>query len=185
MGCGEIIFQQGSDLANVWTTSNYSNMGYARWVHDSFRHVLVDASDKYLETNDRNSDKTRSKLINRICKEITIIANTNNESLPDELHKVYMFHPQFRLSEAYLKDIVGAYGSGLETPQPDMRRMLRQRNRKWTLVATRRPAGLGRPNLHANTSLLTAFPKSRRLYPKGATRILGSMAPPSLRFSQS
>lgn len=178
MDRGEIIFQQGSDLVDFRTTFANSIMVYARWVHDSFRHVLVDACDEYLETNDRNSDKTRSKLISRISKEITSIAKTNNESLPDELEKVHKLCSHFRMSETYSGHIVRVCASGWETPRTDTRRKRGLRNQRWTLVATLHRAGAGRPSPYASTSLQTAFPKSRKIYPRAMKRTLASMVQP-------
>ena len=41
-----------------------------------------------METNDRGTDKSRSKLITRVAKEITNIAQERSETLPDDLEKV-------------------------------------------------------------------------------------------------
>jgi hypothetical protein len=61
---------------------------YARWVLPSFKDSLLSSCDEYLASNDRGSDKTRSKLITRVSKDITDIAQNNNERLPDDLEKV-------------------------------------------------------------------------------------------------
>jgi hypothetical protein len=63
---------------------------YARWVLPSFREILVGACDEYLESNDRGTDKKRSKLITRIAKDLTDIAQEKGEQLPDDLEKVTM-----------------------------------------------------------------------------------------------
>jgi len=61
---------------------------YARWVHESFRKTLLDACDEYLDTNDRGNEKTRSKLITRVSKDISDIAQVEKEPIPNDLEKV-------------------------------------------------------------------------------------------------
>jgi hypothetical protein len=65
---------------------------YNRWVHSSFKQTLLDSCDEYLDTSDRGSDKTRSRLITRVAQEITTIANAQAEAvqLPDDLEKVIL-----------------------------------------------------------------------------------------------
>ena len=50
----------------------------------------MDACDEYLQSTDRGNDKTRSKLITRVAKDITDIAKEKNEALPDNLEKVIL-----------------------------------------------------------------------------------------------
>ena len=61
---------------------------YARWVLDSFRQIFLDACDEYLDTNDRGSEKKRSKLITRVSKDISDIVGAKKERIPDDLEKV-------------------------------------------------------------------------------------------------
>ena len=60
------------------------------WVHPSFRQTLLDNCDKYIDSSDRGSDKTRSKLITRVSKELTDIAQAATKAipLPSDLEKV-------------------------------------------------------------------------------------------------
>ena len=60
----------------------------APWVRPSFRTILINYCDEYLECNDRSAEKPRSKLITKVSQEITDIAKANNEPLPDEVEKV-------------------------------------------------------------------------------------------------
>ncbi|KIM78570.1 hypothetical protein PILCRDRAFT_11036 [Piloderma croceum F 1598] len=61
---------------------------YARWVHPSFRHILVNNCDEYLDSSDCGNDKSRSKLITRVATEISdIIAQENIERPPDDIPK--------------------------------------------------------------------------------------------------
>jgi hypothetical protein len=61
---------------------------YSRWVKESFKQMLLDNCDDYLETTDRGTDKTRSKLITRVAQDIAAIALAKEEELPDDLEKV-------------------------------------------------------------------------------------------------
>lgn len=65
---------------------------YARWVLESFKHVLVDGCDKYFDTNDCYSDKSRSRLITQVSNDITAIAQAKQERVPDDLEKVRSFY---------------------------------------------------------------------------------------------
>ena len=67
---------------------------YARWVLPSFRTILVNHCDDYLNSSDRGTDKGRSKLITEVAKDITDIALENGENIPDDLEKVIFQHIQ-------------------------------------------------------------------------------------------
>ena len=67
---------------------------YARWVLPSFRTILVNRCDDYLNSSDRGTDKGRSKLITEVAKDITDIAQENGENIPDDLEKVIFQHIQ-------------------------------------------------------------------------------------------
>jgi len=64
---------------------------YARWVLESFKHILVDSCDEYFDTNDRGNDKSRSKLITRVANDIAAIAQDKKEHVPDDLEKVNVY----------------------------------------------------------------------------------------------
>jgi hypothetical protein len=61
---------------------------YARWVVPSFKDILVDSCDEYLDSSDRGNDKTRSALIARVTKDIADIADKERASVPNDLEKV-------------------------------------------------------------------------------------------------
>jgi hypothetical protein len=61
---------------------------YACWVHASFKQTLIDACNEFMETNDHGNDKAHLKLITQVAKDITDIAQNNNEALPDDMKKV-------------------------------------------------------------------------------------------------
>jgi hypothetical protein len=61
---------------------------YARWLHTSFKQTLLDSCDEFLESSDRGNDKTRTKLITRVSKDITDIATGNGAPIPDDVEKV-------------------------------------------------------------------------------------------------
>ena len=62
---------------------------YTRWVHDSFKHILVDSCDRYLQTNDRGIDKGRSKFIAQVAADIAESIHEGNITLPNDLEKVW------------------------------------------------------------------------------------------------
>ena len=69
---------------------------YARWMHDSFKEILVNSCDEYMQSSDRGTDKTRSNLIARVSTDITNIAKEKKAAVPDDLEKVilhFISHP--------------------------------------------------------------------------------------------
>ena len=71
----------------IFTFLQHTTMG---WVHPSFRQTLLDNCDEYIDSSDRGSDKTRSKLITKVSKDIADIVEAANEEipLPSDLEKV-------------------------------------------------------------------------------------------------
>ena len=64
---------------------------HVRWVHDSFRPLLRDYCDEYLESSDRGSEKLQTKLIEKVCTELRALASDNNIPVTVELDKVFKF----------------------------------------------------------------------------------------------
>ena len=62
---------------------------YTRWVHDSFRYILVDSCDGYLQTNDHGIDKGHSKFIAQVAVDIADSAHKGDMTLPNDLEKVW------------------------------------------------------------------------------------------------
>jgi len=48
----------------------------------------MDHCDEYLDTSDRGSDKSRSKLITRVANNITAVGKDKKEAVPDDIEKV-------------------------------------------------------------------------------------------------
>src|ERR1700683_2302557 len=67
---------------------------YTRLVFASFRTLLVNRCDDYLNSDDCGTDKGRSKLITEVAKDITDIAQENGENIPDDLEKGIFQHIQ-------------------------------------------------------------------------------------------
>ena len=65
---------------------------YARWVLPSFKTILVNRCDDYLNSSDCRTDKGCSKLITEVAKDITDIAQQREENIPDDLEKVISLH---------------------------------------------------------------------------------------------
>ena len=85
-----------SDLRTSLISTCLQPITMAPWVHLSFRTILINYCDEYLECNDRSTEKPRSKLITKVSQEITDIAKANNEPLPDKVEKV--IYPYILLS---------------------------------------------------------------------------------------
>src|SRR5882672_1411513 len=121
------------------TTSQFSptylihiNMApYARWVLPSFKQILVDACDTYLDTNNRSNEKTWSKLITRVSKDISDIAQANNKAIPDDLEKVAKPYIIVLLNSNRFPS-VSAYGLGIM--HLEMHRRRGQRRPSWIHV---------------------------------------------------
>jgi hypothetical protein len=61
---------------------------YARWVLPCFKQVLMDHCDEYLDTSDRGSDKSQSKLITQVANNITAVGKDKKEAVLDDIEKV-------------------------------------------------------------------------------------------------
>ena len=65
---------------------------YARWALPSFKTILVNRCDDYLNSSDHGTDKAHSTLITEVAKDITDIAQQREENIPDDLEKVISLH---------------------------------------------------------------------------------------------
>ena len=65
---------------------------YTHWALPSFRKIPVNHCDEYLNSTDYGTDKTCSKLITQVAKDITDIARQREEKIPDGLEKVISLH---------------------------------------------------------------------------------------------
>ena len=62
---------------------------YNRWVHTSFKEILLSYCNEFLESSDRVPDKTRLQLVTKVSNEIADIAKElMDASLPEDLEKV-------------------------------------------------------------------------------------------------
>jgi hypothetical protein len=57
-----------------------------KWVHDSFKSILLDNCQEYLDSNDMGKHKTRTLLINEVADKIREAAQ--GLDLPNNLNKV-------------------------------------------------------------------------------------------------
>ena len=73
----------GLETLLILACLQHTTMG---WVHPSFRQILLDHCNEYINSSDRGSDKTWSKLITRVSKDITDIAEVI--PLPSDIEKV-------------------------------------------------------------------------------------------------
>jgi hypothetical protein len=157
---------------------------YSRWVHPSFRQTLMDACDEFLQSTDCSNDKTWSKLITRVAKDITDIAKEKNESLPDDLEKVILMYLFF--SSLIMIHISSVYAYGLATTHLAIPKRRAQQKRSRIHVGTQHHPGHGRLSLYVATSFPTAFQTSKRGFPTVEKKISESIVlrwQPSLKNS--
>jgi hypothetical protein len=62
-------------------------MGRA-WVLPSFKHILIDSCQEYLNSTNKGKEKTRSALITRVSGEIRHAVEGTTDKLPEDLEKV-------------------------------------------------------------------------------------------------
>jgi hypothetical protein len=62
-------------------------MGKA-WVLSSFKHLLIDSCQEYINSTDKSKEKSRTALITRVAVEIRHAVEGTTEGLPDDLEKV-------------------------------------------------------------------------------------------------
>jgi hypothetical protein len=58
------------------------------WVLPSFKNILIDASQEFLNSTDKGKDKARTALVMRIAGEVREAVATSGDPLPEELEKV-------------------------------------------------------------------------------------------------
>ena len=62
---------------------------YNRWVHMSFKEILLSYCDKFIESSDHVPDRTRLQLVTKVSNEIADIAKElTDASLLEDLEKV-------------------------------------------------------------------------------------------------
>ena len=76
-------------LLNGTLVQSPTMLPYTHWVHDSFKHILVDSCDGYLQTNDCGIDKGCSKFIAQVAADIADSACKGDVTLPNNLEKVW------------------------------------------------------------------------------------------------
>src|SRR5882672_7951258 len=106
---------------------------YTRWVLPSFKQTLVDACDTYLDTNDCSNEKSRSKLIARVSKDISDIVQANKEVIPDDLEKVTKPYIVVLLNYNQFPSV---FAYGMETMHLDMRKRRGQQRPSWIHMVT-------------------------------------------------
>ena len=59
------------------------------WVQPSFKNILIDACQEYLNTTDKGKEKLRSALITRVAEEIRLVVAGTADTLPEDTEKVH------------------------------------------------------------------------------------------------
>ena len=89
MNHGFTILSVGvQNLVDFHLPSTITMPPYTHWVHPSFHNVLTKHCNEYLKTSDCGNDKTHTKLVTWVSKDIIEIAKREKEILPDDLEKV-------------------------------------------------------------------------------------------------
>jgi hypothetical protein len=76
------------NLVDFHLPSTITMSPYAHWVVPSFKDILINSCDKYLDSSNSGNDKTRSTLIAGVTKDITDIADKEWVLVPNNLEKV-------------------------------------------------------------------------------------------------
>jgi hypothetical protein len=63
------------------------------WVLPAFKHILIEASQEFMDATDKAKGKPRTALVNRVADEIRHAVNGTDATLPDELEKVEFILP--------------------------------------------------------------------------------------------
>ena len=66
-----------------------STMGKT-WVLPSFKNILIDSCQEYVNTTDKGKEKTRSTLIARVAGEVREVVEGTSDTVPDDLEKVQL-----------------------------------------------------------------------------------------------
>ena len=176
MNRGNLFYLSDSKTESTFTCLSTTMAPYARWVLPSFKNTLLSACDEYMTTNDRGSDKARSKLITRVAKDITdIVEGNENEKVPDDLEKVGNVVTLHALRIAYHMSSVSAHG--LATMHPAIPRRPWRKNPRLTRVAILPLSGHGRPSRFAVPCSWIVLPTSSLNCPTKAKRLLVDTAP--------
>jgi hypothetical protein len=120
------------------------------WVRPSFKQILIDCSQEYLNTTDKGREKTRTAMISRVADEIRKTVEGTEDTLPEELEKVQLSLMNQSEIEADFSRL-SAHGS--ETKPADMLKVMAERNLKTTHVVIRlqQNPGLQSPSAEAYT----------------------------------
>jgi len=131
------------------TPTSPFTMGKA-WVLPSFKNILIDTCQEFLQSTDKSKEKTRSSLITRVAGEVCQVIEGTTDTLPEDLEKVG-FNPTdinytdggYRLSER-----------GFKTRPADMLMETLRGSLKRIHVATRSRRRPGMGDLYAETFML-------------------------------
>src|ERR1700733_6798828 len=90
------------------------------WVLPSFKQILIDSSNEYVNTTDKGRDKARTTLISRVAAEIRNTIDGTVETVPTDLEKVQFMSSFYYSSHS---DIYRLSARGSEMRQDDTPRV--------------------------------------------------------------
>jgi len=132
------------------------------WVLPSFKNVLIDASQEFLDSTDKGKDKARTALITRIAGKIRQAVVQTGDPLPEELEKVCYI---IQYSVATPPDWHSPSEHGFRTRPVDMTTTTQvgSPKRMPTVIIIRKSLGL--QGLYADTFTRSELWRCRYAYP--------------------
>ena len=100
----------------------------------SFKQILIDSSNEYVNTTDKGRDKARTTLISRVAAEIRNTIDGTVETVPTDLRKVQFMSSFYYSSNS---DIYRLSARGSEMRQDDTPRVTVVRRRRMKIWAIR------------------------------------------------
>lgn len=61
------------------------------WVLPSFKQILIDSCQEFMNVTDKAKDKPRTALVTRVADQIRQAVNGTDATLPEDLEKVHHF----------------------------------------------------------------------------------------------
>ena len=58
------------------------------WVKDYFKHILIDASEEWMQGKSKDAINTRSDVVKAVSEQIQTAITERNDPVPDTLEKV-------------------------------------------------------------------------------------------------
>ena len=151
------------------------------WVLPSFKHILIDFSEEYLNKTDKGKDKARSALVTTVAHDIRDAVKDTGDSLPDDLEKVGISPYHYCKTPT---NVPSLSEHGFKMRLPDMPKGMEERVPRTIHVAIQRQRGLGLQKQFAERSITTRLQRYKHAYQEEARRIYLNTTPPCRKCLQ-